>query len=245
MASYGCGSSGGGSAPTPNGIYTGTITGGNSSFNGIGAKGIIYEGRFLLFSSIADGPVQVFDGDLTTSDYSLSGSGQRYIEAVFNNTNSIGYDGSFVDGQSATIDFIETGTSSPTLSPGTFNLTKSGPSFYQGSDANKLDGTWTGSYAGTFPNDSLMDLTIDASGTINSGGDQAPHDCVLTGTILPADISVNAYDANITSDGGTSNCNLPAGDYTGLAWTEGDTNGTLVLMFTNGTNSRAVVLTRN
>jgi len=39
-------------------------------------------------------------------------------------------------------------------------------------------------------------------------------------TITPADTTVNAYNANITSDGDTlAGCTMPAGDYTALAWT--------------------------
>jgi len=107
-----------------------------------------------------------------------------------------------------------------------------------------LEGTWSGGFgAGLF---GQMDLNIDTSGNITSGGDQAPIDCILAGTFIPADTAVNVYNALITSDGGTPiNCTMSAGGYSGLAWTEGNGNNTMVLIVSNDTDARAVILTRN
>lgn len=237
-------SSGGGGTPSPDGIYSGNITGGEPSFNGIEEKGIIYNGRYMLLSRQASGITQLFDGNLTVTDTSLSGTGSRYDN--FNLRNTIGYDGSFVDQTSASISFTATGNNSNNYPPGSINLTASSALLSKGSATSKLAGSWTGT-VGTVSN-IQMDLSIDANGTITSGGDQSPQDCLFSGTITPADAAVNVYNVSLTSDGGGGNlfvCTLPADTYSGLAWTEGDTDGTLVLMVANSTSGRAVILTKN
>ena len=89
-----------------------------------------------------------------------------------------------------------------------------------------------------------MDLVINTNGEITSGGD-TPFVCTFVGSLTSADTSINIYQVNITSTSGGSPCTMPVGDYTGLAWTEGDSDGTLVLMVANGTDGRAVILTKN
>lgn len=242
---YGCSSSsGGGTPPSANGIYSGTISDGHTAVNGIEEKGIIYNGRLLVVSLKADGIQQFFDATFTTIDTSLTGTGERYDNISLQ--NSVTYNGSFSEAVSATISFgVTTGTTgNPGLVPGTMNLTASTALLAKGSAANKLQGTWTGSFGSGFFG--TMDLTIDATGTITAGGDQSPLDCVFSGSITPEDTSINVYNVAISSDGGTAiNCSMTAGTYTGLAWTEGDTDGTLILMFADGTKGRGVVLTKN
>ena len=241
---YGCGGGGGGgTTASPNGIYSGNITGGEPSFNGIEEKGIIYNGRYMLLSRQASGITQLFDGNLTVTGTSLSGTGSRYDNLDIRNT--IGYEGSFIDQTSASISFTATGNNSNNYPPGSINLTASSALLSKGSATSKLAGSWTGT-VGTVSN-IQMDLSIDSNGTITSGGDQAPQDCLFSGTITPADAAVNVYNVSLTSDGGGGNflvCTLPADTYSGLAWTEGDTDGTLVLMVANSTGGRAVILTK-
>ncbi|MFK5948229.1 MAG: hypothetical protein QM500_05625 [Methylococcales bacterium] len=241
--SYGCSSSDSGTTatPSPNNIYSGTITGGATALNGIEEKGIFYNNRLLVLSRKADGIDQLFDINLTTTNLSLTGTGTVYDGSSIFLTN-LDYDGSFVDNISTTLNFTDAGTIS--YPPGTLNLITSTTLMTKGSATSKLIGSWSGGFGGGFFGQ--MNLTIDATGTITAGGDQAPLDCVFTGTITPADTNINVYNAAITSDGGTAlNCTMPAGAYTGLAWTEGDTDGTLVLMFADGLKGRAVILTRN
>ncbi len=242
----GCGGGGSGSTPTPNGIYTGTITGGNASYNGdLGEKAIIYNNRLMLLSNNSGGVSQIFDANLTVTGSSLTGAGSRY-DSGGSLLNSISYDGTFSTGQSATVNFSRT-DSAVTLADGTMQLTATSAVYSKGSAASRLAGSWTGTFDLSFGRQ--MDLSLDANGTITSGGDQSPLDCQFTGSITPADASINVYNVTLTSDGGSSSsaCRLPADDYTGLAWTEGDTDGTLVLMVVNTTQqrSRAVVLTKN
>jgi len=238
----GCGGGGGGSTASPNGIYIGNITGGEPSFNGIEEKGIIYNGRFMTLSNQANGISQLFDASLTITNTSLSGSGFRYDSSSLR--NSIGYDGTFIEKQSTAINFIATGSNLNNFPAGAFNLTYSSSILAKGADTSRLQGSWSGIFDSGFG--SIMDLNFDTNGSITSGSDQAPLDCTFTGNITPADSSINVYNASITSSGG-SQCTMPAGTYTGLAWTEGDTDGTLVLMIANGTlkGGRAVILTKN
>ena len=240
----GCGGGGGGTAASPNGIYSGNITGGQTVPNVIEEKAIIYNGRLLILSLGTTAIQQLFDASLDISSTSLSGTGKRYNNISL--LNSVDYDGNFVVSTSATIDFdVTTGTPSNGLLPGTMNLTASTTLLERGSATDKLQGVWTGDYGSDFFG--TMNLTIDATGTITAGDDQYNNspDCKFTGTILPADTKINVYNALITSDGGSNgNCIMSAGTYTGLAWTEGDTDGTMVLMFADGTDGRAVILTR-
>lgn len=248
VMNYGCSSDS--STPSPNGIYSGTIIGGEPTFNGIEEKGIIYNDRLMVLSRKDSGLSQFFDGSLTAENMLLAGSGARYNDTAL--INNVDFDGSFIGSQSAVIDFVATGTNSNGLPPGTINLTASPALLAKGSATSRLQGSWSGGFGSGFFGQ--MNLSLDASGTIISGDDQRGDnsqggelDCVFTGTITPADAAVNAYNASITSDGGTGpfNCTVPAGNYTGLAWTEGGADDTLVLMVTDGSRGRAVILTKN
>ncbi len=238
----GCGGSGGGSGSSttasPNGIYSGNITGGETLANGIEEKGIIYNNRFMLFSTQTVGNSQIFNADLTVTDLALSGTGERYSSDSM--LNNISYNGTFVASQSASINFSRTDSGVNTLTDGTMNLTSSTSLYAKGSANSRLLGSWTGTFD-TFG--SQMDLNFDATGVITSGSDQAPLDCAFTGSISAADTSVNVYNVTINSSG--TLCTITAGTYTGLAWTEGDTDGTLVLIVSDGSKARAVILTKN
>ena len=241
----GCGSSGGGggTAASPNGIYTGTITGGETLPNIIGEKGIIYNGKLLVLSKESDAIQQFFEANLSATNTSLTGNGFRYDNISL--LNNVSYNGTFVENQSATISFTDSGNGS--LPPGTINLTASTTLLSKGSATSRLNGIWTGGVGPSLVGQ--MSLELDANGNItpgNSSADTAGSNCTFTGSIVPADTTINVYDATITSNGGTG-CTMPTGSYTGLAWTEGDFDGTLILMVSNSTlkGSRAVILTKN
>ncbi len=239
----GCSSDSGSSVTSPNGIYTGNITGGDVSSNGIEEKAIVYGFRMMVLSNKADGVSQIFDNNLSESTVSLTGTGMRYGASGVD-LNEVGYDGSFSSGQSIVVNFTELTTGAITLPSGTMNLVASTSLYSKGSDLSRLAGTWTG----TFVVGSQMVLNIDASGVIGgSSGDQGGGaDCGFTGAFNVLEASVNVYAVNLISDGGSAfGCFVSAGTYTGLAWTEGDTNGTLVLMAADGNRGRAVVLTKN
>jgi len=107
---YGCSDGGGGSAASPNAIYTGTITGGESLSNSdILERGIIYNGRSMVLSerqsTSPTGINQFFDATLTIDNTSLAGNGFRYDNASL--LNNVAYSGSFIESQSATIDFTK------------------------------------------------------------------------------------------------------------------------------------------
>jgi len=247
---YGCSDGGGGgTAASPNGIYTGTITGGQSLSNSDTLeRGIIYNGRSMTLSerqsTSPTGINQFFDTTLTIDNTSLTGNGFRYNNAIL--LNNIAYIGTFIEGQSASIDFTKSGSSPSNLPDGTFNLTASSALLSKGSASSRLEGTWSGNFGLDFSRS--MSLVMDASGNITLGsGDNTPADCAFSGSITPADTAINIYNVNLISDGGSGPfaCRLSAGGYTGLAWTEGDTDGTLVFMVADGVQGRAVILTKN
>ena len=246
LALSGCGSSSSGvttSSVSANGIYSGNITGGLTNFSGIEEKGIIFNGRLLAFSNKADGVTQIFEANLSEPGISLAASGTRY-DSFGPTFNSVIYSGAFVTDVSATVAFEESTTGAVTLPPGTINLVENVSLYTKGSILSRLAGTWTGAFiAGAG-----MSLNIDANGTIgaNSGDDGGTGtDCGFTGNFRIVEAAINVYAVNLISDGGVSGCGVDAGAYSGLAWTEGDTNGTLVVIAADGNNARAAVLTKN
>ena len=247
LALSGCGSSSSGVTTTSvssNGIYSGNITGGSTSFNGVEEKGIIFNGRLLVLSNNANGVSQIFDGTLTEPAISLAGTGASYSPTV--KRGDIAYDGSFSTGLSATINFTEITTGTPTVPVGTIALTSDTAAYDKGADTTRLAGTWTGIFASGFA--LSMSLAIDATGNILGGSSSADlftDGCLFTGSLSVIDAAVNVYRVNLISDGGSGQCTLPTGAYSGLSWTEGATNGTLVLMAADGSKGRAVVLTKN
>lgn len=242
LALSGCSSSGGGGGVTvtsPDGIYLGNISGGDVSSNGTEEKAIIYNNRMMVLSNNTDGVSQLFDANLTDQTMSLAGTGNRYA-ATGSEINIITYTGSYVAGQTAAVDFVES-VSNLTGSMA-FNFV---PAVYaKGSDLTLLAGTWSGIFvAGS---NATMTLMIGADGVIAAGsGDSGDGDCNFTGAFSILDATKNVYSLSLVSDGGGFGCFVSAGTYSGLAWTEGDTNGTLVLMAADGNRGRAAVLTRN
>jgi len=141
---YGCSDGGGGTAASPNGIYTGTITGGQSLSNSDTLeRGIIYNGRSMVLSerqsTSPTGINQFFDTTLTIDNTSLTGNGFRYSNAIL--SNNVAYSGSFIEGQSASIDFTKSGNKPSNLPDGTFNLTASTALLSKGSASSRLEGT--------------------------------------------------------------------------------------------------------
>jgi len=247
LALSGCGSSGGGTTVTsPNGIYTGAITGGDASSNGTEEKAIIYNNRMMVLSNNSNGVSQIFDFSLTDPAASLVGTGVRYSPFP-SKLNDLSLDGTYQDGVSATANFTEQTTGTVTLSPGTFNLTENTALFDRGADLTRLSGTWTGIYDAGFGK--VMTLVIDSSGVIDGANsiDSSGSSCGFSGAFSIVDATLNIYSINLVSDGGNMVivCDLGAGTFSGLAWTEGNTNGALVLIAADGNKARAVVLTKN
>ena len=236
----GCSSSSDSAPATVSGIYLGTITGGDASRNGAEEKAIIYNNRMMVLSNNVDGVSQLFDANLTDQAVSLAGAGNRY-DATGPEINIITYTGSYVAGQSASVDFVEslsnlTGSMAFNVVPDVFE---------KGSSLARLAGTWSGIFVKG--SNATMTLSIGADGVIAAGsGDSGDGtDCGFTGSFSIPDATVNVYAISLISDGGGVGCFVPANTYSGLAWTEGSADGTLVLMATNGVSGRAVVLTKN
>jgi len=237
----GCGGGGGGSAGSPNGIYTGSITGGRGEpFNG-DEKGVIYNNRMMVFSS-ANGIRQMFESQITQSGTNLSGIIIYYPADSLPSTASLTLIGSFIKDTSATINFTDATGSKPPPD-GTINLISNPTSFNKGSSSATIEATWQGLHGGVGNGSTIM---VSATGAITGSSDLG---CTYTGTILPADTSVNIYDVNLITG---NDCDVASLEflannttYTGFAWTEGANDETLNLTVSDGTNSRSVVLTKN
>jgi len=238
---YGCNDGGGGgTAASPNGVYSGSITGGlGSPPNGPNGneKGIIYNNRLMVFSTILD-IQQSFDAAITVTNNSFSGTVSNYDNANPNPQYTADLSGSFIADTSATATFSNFSPAS--FNDGTINLTADTTLYNKGSATATVAGSWQGTHGNL---GDATSLSIDTNGAITSGSDQAV--CNFTGTVIPADTSINAYNVTIISTGGTGCISLPAATYTGLAWTEGANDGTLNLTVADGINSRSVVLTKN
>jgi len=248
LALSGCSSSSDGetSVTSPNGVYSGIITGGDVSSNGTEEKAIIYNNRMMVLSNNSNGVSQIFDFSLTDPATSLAGTGVRYSPFP-SKLNDLMLGGTYQDGISATANFTEQTTGAVTLSPGTISLTENTGLFDRGADLTRLSGTWSGIYDAGFGK--VMTLVIDSSGVIDGTNsiDSNGSSCGFSGAFSIVDATLNIYSINLISDGGNMVivCDLGAGTFSGLTWTEGDTNGTLVLMASDGNKARAVVLTKN
>ena len=96
LITSGCGGGGGGSTATPNGIYTGSITGGRGAPINGGEKGIIYNNRMMIFSS-DNGIRQMFESQITQSGTNLSGSIIYYPANSAATSSSLTLTGSFIE----------------------------------------------------------------------------------------------------------------------------------------------------
>jgi len=236
----GCGGGGGGSAASPNGIYTGNITGGVGGLVNGEEKGIIYNNRMMVFSSVND-IRQMFESQLGISGTSLSGNIIYYPDSSLPTSSSLTLAGTFTPDTSATINFTDATGSEP--ADGTMNLVSNPTSFNRGSDLSTIAFSWQGTH-GLFNNSSSF--SVSSTGDITGG---SAFDCTYTGTILPADTSINVYNVTLITG---SNCDnnlsetLPTNKtYTGFAWTEGTNDEILNFTVSDGTQSRSIVLTKN
>ena len=233
---YGCSGGGGGTAASPNGIYSGSITDGFGGPPNGSEKGIIYNNRLMVFSTEFD-IQQLFDATITVNNSAFSGTVSNYDNKNPTPRYTADLSGSFVTGTSATATFSNASPAS--FNDGTINLTADTALYNKGSATTTVAGSWQGTHGNL---GDATSLTIDANGSITAGNDLV---CNFTGTVIPADTSTNAYNVTLISTGGTGCISLPAATYTGLAWTEGANDDTLNLTVADGTNSRSVVLTKN
>jgi len=230
---YGCHSSSS-SAPSPDGIYSGTVTGGLGAPSNGGEKGIIYNGRMMVFATVTD--IQsVFDAQLTVSNTTFTATMSVYDNS-FPVAATTDVSGNFVSNTSVTATFSN--STDVSVTDGTIDLTANSSLFNKGSNAATIAGSWQGTHGNV---GNATSMTIDGSGIIAGNDVQG---CNFTGTIIPANTRINVYDVTITSAGGAGCISLPAAAYTGLAWTEGASDTTLNLTFADGANARAVILTK-
>ena len=231
---YGCGGGGGGSTPSPNGIYSGSITGGREAngSNG-GEKAIIYEGRVIVFST-ALGIQQIFDGDLSVSGTSLAGQMGWFDNDTTFGTGEVAVTGTFVQDSSAEINFSDLDTVSP-YPDGVISLTENTQLYERGSSLNVVAGMWSADHGGIVI---TTDFTIDAAGAI-TGSDNGG--CIISGAIAPVDENINVYNVNVQY----TNCAYDPGmdgSYTGLAWTEGASDNILNISYSNTVFGRAMIM---
>ena len=233
----GCGG-GGGSTPTPNGIYTGTVTGGAGSPpygpNG-DEKGIIYNNRLMVFSNVYD-IQQMYDASITVTGSSFSGTVSNYDNSNSPKRFTADLSGTFTTNTSVTASV--TNFSRSGFTDATITLTADTSLYNRGSSAATVTGSWQGTHSGMVITSTLA---IDSAGAITGSDDQG---CNFTGTIAPADTTLNVYNVSITSTGGAGCTSLPAATYTGFAWTEGASDTTMNLTVADGINSRSVILTK-
>jgi len=237
LALSGCSSSSGGSSVnSPDGIYSGTTTGGRGNPPGGNEKGVIYNNRLMVFSDVFD-IQQLINAPLTVTDNSVTGVLEFYSNKVVPILGTADLSGTFVAGVSASFSYINAPTSF--FNDGTISLTADTASYTKGSSLVTVTGSWQGVHGGS---GNASTLSVDAAGSV-AGSDT--EGCNFTGSIIPADTSVNVYNATIVSSGGVSCVSLPISTYTGFAWSEGVGDTTLNLTVSDGTYSRSVVLTKN
>jgi len=232
----GCGGGGGGSAASPNGIYTGSITDGFDGPPNGSEKGIIYNNRFMVFSTVFD-IQQLFDATITVTSTSFTGTVTNYDNSSSTSRYTATLSGQFTENTSTTANFSNATPTS--IADGTINLTADTALYNKGSSTATVTGSWQGTHGN---NGDSTSLSVDSSGSITAGNDDF---CSFTGSVIPANTSINVYNVTIISTGGTSCISLPAATYTGLAWTEDANDTTLNLTVSNGLNSRSVILTKN
>jgi len=236
LALSGCSSSSSGGAASPDGIYSGTTTGGRGHPPGGNEKGIIYNNRMMVFSDVWE-IQQLLNVPLVLSGTSVTGTLEYYSNNVSPILGTADLSGTFVAGVSASFSYINAPTSF--FNDGTISLTADTASYTKGSSLVKVTGSWQGVHGGS---GNTSTLSVDAAGSV-AGSDT--EGCNFTGSIIPADTSVNVYNATLTSSGGASCVSLPISTYTGFAWSEGVGDTTLNLTVSDGTYSRSVVLTKN
>ena len=229
---YGCSSSNSGTptTTTPNGIYSGSISGGNASFNG-NEKAIVYNNKLIVLSSTSNNIIQIFDSVLTLDNNNITTELYRY-----NNTSplisTLTTTGSFVENTSLTVSFIDTAT--PKIIPdGTISLTANTALYNIASSLNTVTKTWTGTHGGIVQ---TTTLTIDAQGAITGSDDSG---CTIAGSISPADTSINVYNITLTYSICSGFAVPPSGSYSGLAWVE---NNSLILSVSDNNFARAMIL---
>ena len=109
-------------APSPNGIYSGSITGGVTGRNG-SEKAIIYNNQLIVVST-DNSLQQLFNGNLTVSDTNLNDGDVDYYNNGTPKITTLTISGSFVESQSATINFSDNATTGTPIPDGTINLTR-------------------------------------------------------------------------------------------------------------------------
>jgi len=190
----------------------------------------------MVFTTVFD-IQQLFDGTLTITNLNLSS-----IVSNYSNVGPIRFTadltGTFIANTSVTATFTNFSTGS-NLTDGTMNLTADTALYNRGSNLATTTGSWQGTHGNS---GNATTIAVDSTGTITSGTDV--QGCIFTGTITPADTSINVYNVTIVSTGGANCTSLPAATYTGFAWSEGATDTTLNLTVSDGTNSRSVILTK-
>ena len=237
LAISGCSSSSGGGSTTtsPDGIYNGTITGGDTALNG-GEKAIVYNNRLMMIS--LPGEIQqLFNIPLTLDVNNISSTtAQVYASSATLPNAVLSVTGSFIEETSISANFEATSGNTSTYTNGSINLSFNRSTYERDSSMSLISGNWSGPFG--FAGDTR--LTFDTNGNI-TGDDDAS--CTFSGTFSIPDTSINVYDISLNTTGGCST--MPDDTYTGYAWIE-DNNGTdsLIFIISAINGSRGVIMTK-
>jgi hypothetical protein len=237
---YGCGGGGGGgSTPSPNGIYSGSLTGGDTLLNG-GEKAIVYDGRLMIISM--PGQIQqLFNIPMTVSGTNFtSNTAEVYAGTGISPNTELSVTGSFVQEASLSATYLANtvlnSSGNPTVyTNGGINLTFDAPTYEKGASNAMVSGNWAGDRA------YLLEtrLTFNTDGTITGDDDQG---CSYSGSYSIPDSSVNVYRVSLENLGGCTTTKLDT--FSGFAWLEGASNNTLVLMVSSDVGAVGIILTK-
>lgn len=242
LAITGCSSSSDSATPTPDGLYTGSITGGYGDFpDGPSGdeKAVIIDNRVMVFSSVVNSPLdpqQMFDASIIIDGSTFAGDAKIYDNNLAT-TGSVTFNATYITNESVTIQFTDPVSS--TIPEGTINLTYSTDLNAKGSNLSFVNATWNALHGG-LGNSTTM--TINNNGSL-SGSDDS---CAFTGSTSPISTDKNLYNFSITT---ASTCSStfasldPNTTYSGYAWTEID-NSMLNLVLTDGVKSRFASFTK-
>lgn len=220
-----------------NGIYSGSISGGNAGFNG-NERAIVFNNKLIVLSTV-NSITQVFDTDITLNDTKnnrLAGTAE-YFNISTSTPALMTFSGRFDSGKTLNGTFTDS-SNAPAISPATISLTLNKSLYEKKANKSITKGIWSGTYGSSA---NTMTITVDSDG-IFTGSDT--ETCQYTGTIKPASSQYNVYNVTLNNNVNIGCVSLADNNYTGLAWIEGNNNNSLVFSVSNGNNNRTIIFNK-